>query len=110
MFHYEIIILINSNPDVKIIDIINYYKKLINNQQGKIHRLENWGKRQLSYPIKNLNKAYYILLNIEVTKKLINKLINSFKINNAIVRNLIIKVKQKITNTSSILLIKDNKN
>ena len=84
------------------------YKKIIENDGGCIHRLEDWGKRQLAYAINKVNKANYTLMNIECTKNVLNKLTTSFRFNDAIIRYLIIKVEGPITTMSAILKNKEN--
>ncbi|WP_367670533.1 30S ribosomal protein S6 [Sodalis-like secondary symbiont of Drepanosiphum platanoidis] len=109
MRHYEIILLLHPDVINEIDNIIKNYKIKIKNSKGIIHRLENWGRRQLAYPIKKLNKAHYILFNIESSKDLINDLKSSFKFDKNIIRNLIINVKKAITKSSIVLKTKDEK-
>jgi len=94
MNHYEIVILIHPDQSERLQNIIKRYKNIIENEKGKINRLEDLGKRQLTYQIKNLHKAHYILMNIECTKKILNELASSFKFNDAIIRNLILRVEK----------------
>ncbi|WP_126071699.1 30S ribosomal protein S6, partial [Candidatus Annandia adelgestsuga] len=103
MRHYEIVIIFYTEVTSKITNIIKYYKKIIEQDKGKIHRLEYWGLRKLAYPIKKNNHAYYILINIEVCKKVMNDLKKDFKLNNSIIRNLIIKKKKPCIKNSFIL-------
>ncbi len=91
MRNYEIIFLIYPSETINIVSIINYYSEIIVSNNGKIHRLENWGLRYLAYSIKNLRKAYYILMNVEISVFLVKKLEKNFNINDKIVRFLIIK-------------------
>jgi small subunit ribosomal protein S6 len=83
--------------------IVTNYKNIVKKFSGKIHRLEDWGKRHLSYPIKKLKKAHYILMNIEISKKNIKKIENLFKFDDSIIRNIIISVKKAISEVSAIL-------
>ena len=102
MRHYEIIMIIHPDQSEHISTMIKKYKNLIESDNGKIHRLEELGKRQLAYPIKKLHKAHYLLMNIECKMETLNKLSSLLKFNDAIIRNLIIKQK-KIINCISTL-------
>lgn len=105
MNHYEIMILIHPDQSERLQSIIKKYKTLVENGSGKIHRLEDLGKRHLAYQIKKMHKAHYILMNIECNKNILNELQTSLKFNDAVIRNLIIKVKTAI-NMQSKLKIK----
>ncbi|QOI11326.1 30S ribosomal protein S6 [Blochmannia endosymbiont of Colobopsis nipponica] len=107
MRHYEIVLMINPDYSEHIDSMIEQYRNLILVDNGIIHRLEDWGRRTLAYPIKKLHKAYYILLNIEVSFKTLSKLENTFKFNDNIIRNMIIKVKKAITDSSPMMQVKD---
>ncbi|MBK4764777.1 MAG: 30S ribosomal protein S6 [Pantoea sp. Brub] len=107
MRHYEIIIMVHPDQSEKVTSMISNYSNLITNAQGKIHRLEDWKRRQLSYPINKLHKAHYILLNIEVTKTILNELENNLRLNDSIIRSMIIRVKKAITELSPMIKIKD---
>lgn len=107
MNHYEIMILIHPDQSERLQNIIKKYKTLIENGNGKIHRLEDLGKRQLAYQIKKLHKAHYILMNIECNKSILQELQDSLKFNDAIIRRLILNVKNVIT-TQSKLKTKQN--
>jgi len=100
MNHYEIMVLIHPDQSERLQNIIKRYKTIIETENGTMHRLEDLGKRQLAYQIKKLHKAHYILMNIECNKKTLNDLSSSFRFNDAIIRNLILKVNKAI-NTSS---------
>lgn len=88
--HYEIILMIHPDKGEKISQIIEFYKNIVISKNGKIHRLEDWGKLSLSYMIKKLKKAHYILMNIEVPITCIKYLENHFKFNINIIRHLIL--------------------
>lgn len=108
MRHYEIVLMVHPDKSEKIIQLIDKYKKIIFNNQGKIHRLEDWGRKSLSYAIKKFKKAHFILMNIEIKIKLLKILENHFKFNIDIIRNLIISYTHAITDTSPMLQNKDN--
>lgn len=102
MNHYEIVILIHPDQSERLQNIIKKYKTIIENGNGKIHRLEDLGKRQLAYQIKKIHKAHYILMNIECNKNVLQELQSSLKFNDAVIRNLILKVKKAITTQSKL--------
>lgn len=107
MRHYEIVFMIHPDCNDQISSIINHYTDIVVNASGKIHRLENWGRRQLAYPIKKLHKAYYILLNIEALKDTIKILDSDFRFNDVIVRSMIIRTKNAITDPSPMMQKKE---
>lgn len=109
MRHYEIVFIVHPDYSDKISTIIEKYKKIVLDNSGIIHRLEDWGRRQLSYPINKLNKAHYVLMNIETYPKVINLLETDFRFNIAIIRNMIISVKKAINEASPILKLKEEK-
>lgn len=100
--HYEIIILIHPEQSERMSNIIKKYKNIIEKDNGKIHRLEDLGRRQLSYQIKKIHKAHYILMNIECDKNILKELSLSFKFNDAIIRNMVLKTKGPITTPSAL--------
>lgn len=103
MRHYEIVFMIHPDKSEKSRSIILHYKNIIKKFLGKIHRLEDWGKRHLSYPIKKLTKAHYILMNIEISKENIKKIENLFKFDDSIIRNIILSMKTAVSEVSAIL-------
>ncbi|CEN32139.1 30S ribosomal protein S6 [Candidatus Westeberhardia cardiocondylae] len=105
MRHYEIVFIIHPDGFGKIDSIVKNCLSIINIDNGVVHRLENWGCRRLAYPIKNVYKAYYILLNVEVLIETLNKLKKFFFFNEEIIRNMVIRVKFAITESSPIMNI-----
>ncbi len=103
MRHYEIVFLVHPDQSEQVPAMIDRYKSLIEKDGGKIHRLENWGRMQLAYPIDKLRKANYVLMNVEAERKTIDELESSFRYNDAVIRNLIMHVKSAITTQSCIL-------
>ena len=89
--------------------MIERYKSLIEGAEGTIHRLEDWGRRQLAYPIQNLVKAHYVLLNIEVGQATLDELIDTFRFNDAVLRHLVVKKDAPETEQSMIMKNKDDK-
>ncbi|HHW4678882.1 MAG TPA: 30S ribosomal protein S6 [Xylella sp.] len=107
--HYEIVLLVHPDQSEQVQAMIERYRSLIENGQGRIHRLEDWGRRQLAYPIQNLVKAHYVLLNIEVGQVLLNEMLDLFRFNDAILRHLVIKRHGPDTEQSLIMKSKDDK-
>jgi small subunit ribosomal protein S6 len=109
MQHYEIVFMVNADQGEQIPNMLVRYKELIANKNGIIHRLEDWGRRPLAYPIANAYKAHYILINIECGTELLNELTNSFKFNDAIIRHLVLKRNTAVTKPSPIVAPKEVK-
>lgn len=108
MRYYEIILIINPDQSENISHILEVYKKMILSNKGKIHRLEDWGRKPLSYVIQKLSKAHFLLLNIESTVTLIRELEKNFKFNSNIIRSLIIANKKATQKVSPMLKIKES--
>ena len=107
--HYEIVFLVHLDQSEQVPAMIERYKALIEGGNGKIHSLEDWGRRQLAYPIQNLVKAHYVLLNIEADQAVLSELVESFRFNDAVLRNLVIKRDGPDTEQSLIMKNKDEK-
>lgn len=106
MRHYEIMFLVHPDQSEQVPAMIERYESTITKSNGVIHRKEDIGRRQLAYPINEVHKAHYVLLNIECDQDVLNELTDTFKFNDAILRHLIIKRKSAIT-TDSALMKKD---
>ncbi len=91
MNHYEIVYLVYPDKTMYIKNIINYYINFVNNKNGKVHRLEDWGLKYLSYSINNMYKAHYILMNIEINKLYIKNIESNFRFNDSILRFIILR-------------------
>lgn len=91
MRHYEIIFLVHPDQSEQVGGMVERYTKLIEEDGGKIHRLEDWGRRQLAYAINNVHKAHYVMLNVECSGKALAELEDNFRYNDAVIRNLIIR-------------------
>ena len=89
MRNYEIVIMIHPDQSDQVQNMIDRYKAEIEKDGGKVTRLENWGRRQLAYPIEKLHKAHYVLINCEASEKTISTIENNFRYNDAVIRNLI---------------------
>ena len=109
MRHYEIVFLVHPDQSEQVPAMIERYKSLIENGSGKIHRLEDWGRRQLAYPIQNLVKAHYELLNIEAEQSVLDELVDTFRFNDAILRHLVMRRDEAETEQSLIMKNKDEK-
>jgi len=104
--HYEIVFLVHPDQSEQVPAMVERYKGIISKHEGTIHREEDWGRRQLAYPINDVHKAHYILMNIECNQVALDELKTAFKFNDAILRNLIISQKHAIT-TQSIMMKKE---
>jgi small subunit ribosomal protein S6 len=104
MRHYEIVFLVHPDQSEQVPAMIERYRATIEGDGGTIHRLEDWGRRQLAYPIQKLHKAHYVLMNIECSTPVLEELNSSFRFNDAVIRNLVISRKEAVTEPS--LLVK----
>ncbi|MFW1677481.1 30S ribosomal protein S6 [Pontibacter sp. JAM-7] len=102
MRHYEILFLVHPNQSEQVPAMVERYTTLIEGASGTIHRLEDWGRRQLAYPINNAHKAHYILMNIETDQATLDELENLFRYNDAVLRNMTIRRKDAVTEVSPI--------
>ena len=109
MRHYEVVFMVHPDQSEQVPAMIERYKTLIEGDGGKIHRLEDWGRRQLAYPIENLVKAHYVLMNIECSQKARTELEDGFRFNDAVLRHLVLARDEAITEASHILKSKDEK-
>jgi len=100
MRHYEVLFLVHPDQSEQVPSMVERYEGIITKHNGKIHRKEDWGRRQLAYPINDIHKAHYILMNIECNAEALAELKNLFKFNDAILRNLILKQRHAITGVS----------
>ena len=100
MRHYEIVFLVHPDQSEQVPAMVERYRNTIESSGGKIHRLEDWGRRQLAYPIQKLAKAHYVLMNIECGTDALSELESAFRFNDAVLRNLIISRKEAITDGS----------
>lgn len=103
MRHYEIVFIVHPDQSEQVPAMIDRYKSIITAQGGQIHRLEDWGRRQLAYPIQKLHKAHYVLMNIECNGEVLAELEHGFKFNDAVLRHLTIKMKKAITTPSPMM-------
>ena len=109
MRHYEVVFMVHPDQSEQVPAMVERYKTLIEGSNGKIHRLEDWGRRQLAYPIENLVKAHYVLMNIECNQAVLTELTESFRFNDAVLRNLVVSMDEAVTEQSLIMKHKDDK-
>ena len=109
MRHYEVVFLVHPDQSEQVPGMLERYKGLIENAGGTVHRVEDWGRRMLAYPINNLVKAHYVMFNIEADQAALNELVDSFRFNDAVLRHLIIRRDEAVTEQSLIMKNKDEK-
>ncbi|TBR43195.1 30S ribosomal protein S6 [Marinomonas agarivorans] len=102
MRHYEIVFLVHPDQSEQVPAMVERYSSLITEDGGQVHRLEDWGRRQLAYPINKIHKAHYVLMNVEASEAVMSELNDTFRYNDAIIRNLVIRCKGPVTDTSPI--------
>ncbi len=102
MRHYEIVFMVHPDQSEQVNGMIERYTKMIKDSGGAVHRLEDWGRRQLAYPINKIHKAHYVLMNIECGQEVLDELTSIFRYNDAIIRNLVIKRDGPVTEMSPI--------
>jgi small subunit ribosomal protein S6 len=103
MKHYEIVFVVHPDQSEQVKSLIEKYQGFVEAEKGKVHRLEDWGRRQLAYPINKLLKAHYVMMNVECTVSALAKIQENFRYNDSILRNLVITRKEAITGKSQIL-------
>ncbi len=102
MRHYEIVFLVHPDQSEQVPGMIERYTTSINESGGKVHRLEDWGRRQLAYSINKIHKAHYVLLNVECGDQALEELTTNFRYNDAVLRNLVIRCDEAVTEESFI--------
>ena len=107
MRHYEIVFLVHPDQSEQVPAMIDRYKSLVESNGGKVHRLEDWGRRQLAYSINKIHKAHYVLMNVECDQAVRDEIETAFRFNDAVLRNLIIKRDEAITDVSILAKAKD---
>jgi small subunit ribosomal protein S6 len=102
MRHYEIVFLVHPDQSEQVPTMIERYKSIVESDGGLIHRLEDWGRRHLAYTINKIHKAHYVLMNVECSTAAIEEFENIFRYNDAIIRNMIMRVQAAVTNDSPV--------
>lgn len=103
MRHYEIVILVHPDQSEQVPGMIERYTSAVEAGAGKVHRLEDWGRRQLAYSINKIHKAHYVLMNVEAGKDVLEELTTSFRYNDAVLRNLVVRRDEAVTEESPIM-------
>ena len=103
MRHYEIILLIHPDQSEQVGGMVERYTQMITSRGGKIHRFEDWGRRQMTYPIQKMHKAHYILINLECDKETLLELEHAFKFNDAVLRHMTVLMKAAVTEPSPMM-------
>ncbi|MDE3021912.1 MAG: 30S ribosomal protein S6 [Pseudomonadota bacterium] len=103
MRHYEIVFIVHPDQSEQVPGMVERYRTLVTGQGGQIHRLEDWGRRQLAYPIQKVHKAHYVLMNIECNQQTLDDLDHAFRFNDAVIRHLTVQMKEAVTSPSAML-------
>lgn len=103
MRHYEIVFLVHPDQSEQVPAMIEKYRSMIEGADGKIHRLEDWGRRQLAYPINKIHKAHYVLMNVECTREILDEIESAFRFNDAVLRHMTIRREEAVTEQSPLL-------
>ncbi|MGA9852722.1 MAG: 30S ribosomal protein S6 [Gammaproteobacteria bacterium] len=109
MRHYEIVFLVHPDQSEQVPAMIERYRTMIESEGGKIHRVEDWGRRQLAYPIAKVHKAHYALMNIECGQATLNELVSMFRFNDAVLRHLVVRREAAVTEPSPLIKPKEEK-
>lgn len=107
MRHYEVVFMVHPDQSEQVPGMIERYSRMIEKHEGKIHRLEDWGRRQLAYPINKLLKAHYVLMNLEINQECLEELESAFKFNDAVIRSAVMREDKAITEASPLVKSKD---
>jgi small subunit ribosomal protein S6 len=107
MRHYEIVVMVHPDQSEQVPAMIERYKNMIQAGEGQVHRLEDWGRRQLAYPIAKAHKAHYVLMNVEINDATLAELENAFRFNDAVIRKLVIKMDEAVTAQSALFKVPD---
>src|SRR5918997_4614737 len=103
MRHYEIVFIVHPDQSEQVPAMVDRYRQMVTGRSGRIHRLEDWGRRQLAYPIEKVHKAHYVLMNIECDNETLSELEHAFKFSDAVLRHLIIKMDKAHTAPSPMM-------
>lgn len=103
MRHYEIIFIVHPDQSEQVPAMVERYRTLVISKGGFIHRLEDWGRRQLAYPIQKIHKAHYVLMNIECNQETLDELEHAFRFNDAVLRHLTVKTKAAVVEPSAMM-------
>ncbi|MFG1488876.1 30S ribosomal protein S6 [Oceanospirillum sp. HFRX-1_2] len=102
MRHYEVVFMVHPDQSEQVPAMIERYTSLVQENGGAVHRMEDWGRRHLAYPINKIHKAHYVLMNVETTSEVVDELTEIFRYNDAIIRNLVVRTKNAVTEASPV--------
>lgn len=108
--HYEVVFLVHPDQSEQVPAMIERYNSIISQSKGKVHRLEDWGRRPLAYPINKVMKAHYVLMNIECNQAALDELSENFRYNDAVIRNMVLRVNGPVSDASPISKERDRDN
>lgn len=103
MKHYEIVFMVHPDQSEQVPAMMERYSNVVTQGNGAVHRMEDWGRRQLAYPIDKIMKAHYVLMNIECSREVLDDLTNAFRFNDAVIRHLVLNVSQPVREASPML-------
>ncbi len=109
MRHYEIVFLVHPDQSDQVPAMVERYRASIESRGGTIHRFEDWGRRQLAYPINKIHKAHYVLMNVEADQEALDELTSAFRFNDAVIRNMVIARKEAVTEPSPLARIPEER-
>lgn len=107
MRHYEIVFLVHPDQSEQVPAMVERYTATVEGDGGTVHRLEDWGRRQLAYPIAKIHKAHYVLMNVECTQAAIDELENAFRFNDAVIRRMVVRTDSAVTDPSPLAKAKE---
>jgi small subunit ribosomal protein S6 len=103
MRHYEVVFIVHPDQSEQVPGMVERYRQMVTGRNGKIHRLEDWGRRQLTYPIQKVHKAHYVLMNVECDNETLNEMEHAFKFNDAVLRHLVVQMSGPVTAPSPMM-------
>lgn len=103
MRHYEVVFMVHPDQSEQVPGMIERYSQTIQKDGGSVHRLEDWGRRQLAYPINKIHKAHYVMMNVEASNEAMDELTSTFRFNDAVIRNLVIRRDETVSGESFIM-------
>jgi len=103
MRHYEVVFIVHPDQSEQVPAMVERYRTMVTSREGRVHRLEDWGRRQLAYPIAKVHKAHYVLMNIECNQETLAELEHAFKFNDAVLRHLIVVMTEAVTGPSPMM-------
>jgi small subunit ribosomal protein S6 len=103
MRHYEVVFIVHPDQSEQVPGMVDRYRQMVSGRGGKIHRLEDWGRRQLAFPLQKIHKAHYVLMNVECDGETLDELDHAFKFNDAVLRHLIVKMEAAVTSPSPMM-------